>query len=469
MGKTVNDIHLRGLRSAQPAASSSNKGFIYCVTDEDGILERSNGSSWESFSPAAPAAGTVTKTGSPASGNLAKFSGSTTITNADLTGDVTTSGGVATTIANDAVTYAKMQNVSATDRLLGRDTAGSGDTEELTVGGGVEFTGSGGIQRSALTGDVTASAGSASTTIANSAVTTAKINDGAVTEAKQTLADNTTNDVSTTKHGYAPKAPNDATKFLDGTAAYDTVKDSDLSTSDITTNDVTTSKHGFVPKAPNSTSKYLRGDGTWANLTGPTGGYNPSQLGLPPALAGWTQVNYGGSASDEDGGFIYLQCPDPGADDTNNIRILAYSLPGSTFDLKTTFRPVWPEYQGHAYESSIGLRESGSGKLVLFTFLVSGGVFYVQANRYTNPTTYSGAGPVNTNSGFVFHGNVALRIQQTGGTRYYFWSNDDGAHWQSLASESGTAFITPDQAVIAVNSQRNTKVVGIALNGWSLT
>lgn len=29
---------------------------------------------------------------------------------------------------------------------------------------------------------------------------------GAVTEAKQTLADNTTNDVSTTKHGYAPKA-----------------------------------------------------------------------------------------------------------------------------------------------------------------------------------------------------------------------------------------------------------------------
>ncbi len=49
------------------------------------------------------------------------------------TGDVTSStGAVALTIANDAVTYAKMQNVSATSRVLGRITAGAGDTEELT-------------------------------------------------------------------------------------------------------------------------------------------------------------------------------------------------------------------------------------------------------------------------------------------------------------------------------------------------
>lgn len=99
--------------------------------------------------------GPVTTTGSPASGNLTKFSGASSITNADLTGDVTTSGTVATTIAN-------------------------------------------------------------------SAVTTAKINDGAVTEAKQTLADNTTNDVSTSKHGYAPKGDGSTTKFLNANGAYST-------------------------------------------------------------------------------------------------------------------------------------------------------------------------------------------------------------------------------------------------------
>lgn len=43
--------------------------------------------------------GTVTTTGSPASGNLSKFSGATSVTNADLIGDVTTAGGVTTTLA----------------------------------------------------------------------------------------------------------------------------------------------------------------------------------------------------------------------------------------------------------------------------------------------------------------------------------------------------------------------------------
>jgi hypothetical protein len=114
-----------------------------------------------------------------------EFTGSGGIQRSALTGDVTASAGSnTTTIPAGTVTYSKMQDVSATDRLLGRDTAGSGDVEELTVGGGVEFTGSGGIQRSALTGDVTASAGSNATTIANDAVTAAKILDGNVTYGK---------------------------------------------------------------------------------------------------------------------------------------------------------------------------------------------------------------------------------------------------------------------------------------------
>jgi hypothetical protein len=48
-------------------------------------------------------------------------------------GDVTVGGaGTTLTIDNNAVTYAKMQDVSATSRFLGRITAGAGDPEELT-------------------------------------------------------------------------------------------------------------------------------------------------------------------------------------------------------------------------------------------------------------------------------------------------------------------------------------------------
>lgn len=47
-------------------------------------------------------------------------------------GDVTVGGsGTTMTIDSGVVTYAKMQDVSATDKILGRSTAGSGDVEEI--------------------------------------------------------------------------------------------------------------------------------------------------------------------------------------------------------------------------------------------------------------------------------------------------------------------------------------------------
>jgi hypothetical protein len=167
--------------ASNPNGYTSNTGTVtsFGFTNANGVSGTvTNATSTPNLTVAL---GAITPTSVAASGTVtgSNLSGSNTgdqtIT---LTGDVTGSGtgSFAATIANNAVTFAKVQQVS-TDRLIGRDTAGTGNVEQLTVGGGVEFTGSGGIQTSAFTGDVTKAAGGTAQTIATSAVTYAKIQD----------------------------------------------------------------------------------------------------------------------------------------------------------------------------------------------------------------------------------------------------------------------------------------------------
>jgi len=59
-----------------------------------------------------------------------------------------------------------------------------------------------------------------------------------------------------------------ATTVLHGNAAgnpsFGAVVEADITLADNTTNDVSITNHGFTPKAPNNTTLFLRGDGTWA-------------------------------------------------------------------------------------------------------------------------------------------------------------------------------------------------------------
>lgn len=105
-------------------AQDADLDALAALSGTNTIYYRSGVSTWSavtigtglSFSTgtlsASGGSGTVTTTGSPASGNLAKFSGATSVTNGDLTGDVTTSGTLAATVAN--INYSAMITATGT-------------------------------------------------------------------------------------------------------------------------------------------------------------------------------------------------------------------------------------------------------------------------------------------------------------------------------------------------------------------
>lgn len=171
-------------------------------------------------------------------------------------GDITVSGGGATwTIDPDVVTFAKMQNLDE-DKLVGRDTVGIGDPEQISVGGGIEFTGAGSIQTSAFSGDVTKAAGGTVLTIPNNTVTYAKMQDVSATN-----------------------------RFLGRITAGAGDPEELTGTQATTLLDVFTSTlKGLVPASGGGTTNFLRADGTWTVPAG--GGSNITRISGSSGAAG---------------------------------------------------------------------------------------------------------------------------------------------------------------------------------------
>jgi len=166
----LEDVILRGTRADQPLATDVPSGTLYYVTDEL-TTEQSRGSAWVTYSDGGDGltnidpAGAISGDGTSGSPLAVKVDGATIDINGSdelevigtfgidqLTGDVTAgpgSGSQAASIAanavvtakinNKAVTYAKIQDISATKVVLGRKTAAAGVTEECTTSDILDF------------------------------------------------------------------------------------------------------------------------------------------------------------------------------------------------------------------------------------------------------------------------------------------------------------------------------------------
>jgi hypothetical protein len=281
-----------------------------------------------------------------------------------LTGDVTGSGTgtFAATIANDAVTFAKMQKISGTT-LVGRHASGSGNIQVVSVGNGVEFSGSG-IRRSALTGDVTASAGSNTTTIANNAVSYAKMQDVSAASKLLGRGDSGNGDVQEITLGTGLSMSgttlngSGASTFLDLTdtpSSYSGHGGKMVAVKGDATGleFVTDSNGGIGGDTGNVDNSILRADGTGGSTVQSSLVTidDDGQIDTPAGIVGAYFVSqatvgtetYGVSVSPDQIGFSYINSGDSGLNGGLSIRPSSYSvtfadilLPGNSGTLALT-------------------------------------------------------------------------------------------------------------------------------------
>lgn len=232
------------------------------------------------------------------------------------------------------------------------------------------------------------------------------------------------------------------------------VRDTDLSLSDVTTNNVSTSRHGFAPKLPNDATQYLDGTGAYSVPAGGGGG-NTGPLGFAKfTKPGDIFTTYNSGSPDQN---AYVASRDTWRIQFTNNQGLSYALaPGLDSDGVVILR-VQLYYVSDSF-SSIGIAygENSSGRRTNIVFSFGNEIrsqFYDNLS-FQSESTITPAGK--NAAAFADQPWVYFKMERSG-TDIEVYISRDGLNWRDLYSGSTTE-----------NSMSDVDEVGLICNGNGL-
>ena len=184
-----------------------------------------------------------------------------------------------------------------------------------------------------------------------------------------------------------------------------------------------------------------------------------------PDLVSWAWQNQGGAAVVDANGISFLSIPSQ----TTNFRSRLISTPATPWTATILMQAHFTVTAANQQQAGIILRESGTGKIYPFYLDAAG---QLQAIKFTNDTTFSAVGAVNSTTAFLnsVGRRYWLRITDNG-TNLLFLTSRDGVNFTQQGSEGRTVFMAagPNQFGIFGNVDSSAAAFDASFYSWLQT
>jgi len=261
------------------------------------------------------------------------------------------------------------------------------------------------------------------------------------------------------------------------TVGLSTVADTDVTFTDVTTNNASTTKHGYAPKGENTGTKFYRDDNTWAT---PAGSSSPlttkgdlyTYTSVDARLAVGTDGQHPVADSSASAGLSY-DWPAPilkrsinmSLDFLNGLSnegVLTSSVSGTaaanaaaTTVTDGTAEGELEMYMGTTTTGRCSVRLNGSGSLF------PGGGQLVFECRVKIPTLSDGTDTFAINVGMI---SGFSNIATADSTYFSYTHSASSGHWEGKTDNGGSITTVDTGITVAINTYYNLKLVVNATN-----